>query len=171
LIPSGIAATAFGFIRNFRQALALRVLEGLFNGNLAIMRTMVSEVVQDKRYELCDQYDNSCPQNSRSAQLIDSFNRYQARAFVLLPISFNMALMLSPLMAGQLADLPGRLPEKFGSVSLLNKYPYAPPAMLNGSILLTSFLTGFFILEEVRISSRRTDHYGVADLWAVFPPK
>ncbi|KAG8158000.1 hypothetical protein KVR01_012272 [Diaporthe batatas] len=49
LIGTLIASTAFGFIRNFHQALALRVIEGLLNGNIAVMRTMVSEVVQDKR--------------------------------------------------------------------------------------------------------------------------
>lgn len=62
-----------------------------------------------------------------------------------------MAVMLSPLMAGQLADLPGRLPEKFGSDPFLNKYPYAPPALLNGCILFISFLSAFLFLEEVRI--------------------
>ena len=76
-------------------------------------------------------------------------NRYQARAFVLLPISFNVAIMLSPLMAGQLADLPGRFPEKFGNVAFLKQYPYAPPALLNGSILVISFLSVFLFLEEV----------------------
>lgn len=75
-------------------------------------------------------------------------NRYQARAFVLLPISFNFAVMLSPLMAGQLADLPGRFPERFGHDTFLKKYPFAPPALLNGSILLVSFLSAFFVLEE-----------------------
>lgn len=40
---------AFGFITNFKQALALRILEGFVNGNVATVRTMVSEVVVEKR--------------------------------------------------------------------------------------------------------------------------
>lgn len=60
--------------------------------------------------------------------------------------------MLSPLVAGQLADLPGKYPEKFGHVGFLKQYPYAPPALLNGSILLISLLAVFFFLEEVGVA-------------------
>lgn len=40
----------FGFIKNFKQAVLLRILEGLFNGNMAIIRTMAAEVVSESRY-------------------------------------------------------------------------------------------------------------------------
>lgn len=44
-----VGCVLFGFITNFKQALALRILEGLVNGNVATIRTMVSEVVVEKR--------------------------------------------------------------------------------------------------------------------------
>ncbi|KAF0319283.1 major facilitator superfamily transporter [Colletotrichum asianum] len=117
-----IGCVSFGFITNFKQALALRILEGLVNGNVATIRTMVSEVVAEKRY--------------------------QPHAFLLLPISFNVAAMFSPLMAGQLADLAGKYPEKFGNNAFLKAWPYAPPALLSGFFLLIAFGAVFFFLEE-----------------------
>ncbi|GJD03505.1 major facilitator superfamily transporter [Colletotrichum higginsianum] len=49
LAGSFVGCVAFGFITNFKQALALRILEGFVNGNVATVRTMVSEVVVEKR--------------------------------------------------------------------------------------------------------------------------
>lgn len=49
LVHVVLGCVAFGFITNFKQALALRILEGLVNGNVATVRTMVSEVVIEKR--------------------------------------------------------------------------------------------------------------------------
>ncbi|KAF6793406.1 major facilitator superfamily transporter [Colletotrichum sojae] len=122
LAGSFAGCVLFGFITNFKQALALRILEGLVNGNVATIRTMVSEVVVEKRF--------------------------QPHAFLLLPISFNVAAMTSPLMAGQLADLPGKYPERFGNNAFLKAWPYAPPALMSGFFLLVAFLGVFFFLEE-----------------------
>ncbi|KAL0932752.1 major facilitator superfamily transporter [Colletotrichum truncatum] len=122
VLGSLVGCVSFGFITNFKQALALRILEGLVNGNVATIRTMVSEVVAEKRY--------------------------QPHAFLLLPISFNVAAMFSPLMAGQLADLPGKYPEKFGNNSFLKAWPYSPPALLSGLFLLIALCAVFFFLEE-----------------------
>lgn len=41
---------SFGFITSFPQAMIVRIVEGSLNGNVAIVRTMVSEVVPDKKY-------------------------------------------------------------------------------------------------------------------------
>ncbi|TKW52143.1 putative membrane protein [Colletotrichum tanaceti] len=119
---SVVGCVAFGFITNFKQALALRILEGLVNGNVATVRTMVSEVVVEKRF--------------------------QPHAFLLLPISFNVAAMASPLMAGQLADLAGKFPDRFGNNAFLKAWPYAPPAMVSGFVMLLAFFAVFFFLEE-----------------------
>lgn len=63
--------------------------------------------------------------------------------------------MTSPLMAGQLADLPGKYPERFGNNAFLKAWPYAPPALMSGFFLLLAFLGVFFFLEEV---NRGPDH-------------
>ncbi len=45
-----LSTLAFGFIRDFRQAIILRLIEGAVNGNTAMIRTMVSEVVKERRF-------------------------------------------------------------------------------------------------------------------------
>ncbi|KAF6823440.1 major facilitator superfamily transporter [Colletotrichum musicola] len=123
---SFVSCVLFGFIRHYYQAVILYTLEGAFNGNVATVRTMLSEVAREKR-------------------TLDSF---QARAIVLMPIAFNVAVLVSPVMAGQLADLRGRYPDWFSDSRFLERYPYAPPALANGVILLTASLTVFLFLEE-----------------------
>lgn len=39
----------FGFARNFWQAMLFRTMGGALNGNIGVMRTMVSEIVQEKK--------------------------------------------------------------------------------------------------------------------------
>lgn len=62
--------------------------------------------------------------------------------------------MASPLMAGQLADLPGKYPDKFGNNAFLKAWPYAPPALVSGFIMLLAFFAVFFFLEEVSPRAR-----------------
>ncbi|POS78110.1 thioesterase [Diaporthe helianthi] len=49
LFVGKIADSSWGGRKPVLLALVLRILEGLLNGNIAIMRTMVSEIVQEKR--------------------------------------------------------------------------------------------------------------------------
>ncbi len=48
--PQVLSTLAFGFISDFRQAIVIRLVEGAVNGNTAMIRTMVSEVVKERRY-------------------------------------------------------------------------------------------------------------------------
>lgn len=81
--------------------------------------------------------------------MANELGRFQPHAFLLLPISFNVAAMASPLMAGQLADLAGKYPDRFGNNAFLIAWPYAPPAILSGCIMLLAFFAVFLFLEEV----------------------
>ncbi|KAI3326732.1 major facilitator superfamily transporter [Xylariaceae sp. AK1471] len=122
LSASFISTLAFGFIRDFRQALILRLIEGAVNGNTAMIRTMVSEVVKERRY--------------------------QAKAFILMPMCYNTAAISSPIVAGLLANLAGQYPESFGQISFFRQFPYAPPAIASALVVLTAFLLAFFTLKE-----------------------
>ncbi|KAI1089667.1 major facilitator superfamily domain-containing protein [Rostrohypoxylon terebratum] len=121
----GSCTAAFGFVRDFRQAVILRLLEGAVNGNTAMIRTMVSEVVKERHY--------------------------QAKAFVLMPLAYNIAVIVSPMVAGLLADLASQYPQSFGQISFFRQFPYAPPAIVSALVTLAAFLFVFFKLKEVRI--------------------
>lgn len=70
---------------------------------------------------------------------------------MLFPISFNIAAALGPVLGGQLADLGGRFPDTYGHSQFLKDWPYAPPAIANGILMLISLTLVFFFLEEVSL--------------------
>ena len=49
LFGTGISIVGFGFSRSFWQAAFFRVLGGLLNGNVGVMRTMISEIIKEKK--------------------------------------------------------------------------------------------------------------------------
>jgi hypothetical protein len=49
---SAISCLGFGFSKTFWQAMVFRTLGGALNGNVGVMRTMVSEIVQEKKLVL-----------------------------------------------------------------------------------------------------------------------
>lgn len=44
-----ISCLGFGFAQNFWQALIFRMIGGALNGNVGVMRTMISEIVKEKK--------------------------------------------------------------------------------------------------------------------------
>ena len=64
LAGTGLSCLGFGFSRTFWQAMVCRTLGGALNGNVGVMRTMISEIIKEKRF--------------------------QSRAFLLLPMCFNI---------------------------------------------------------------------------------
>ena len=63
------------------MALVFRSLGGLVNGNIAVIRTMVSEVIKEKKY--------------------------QSRAFLLITMCFNIGALVGPFIGGVLSDPAG----------------------------------------------------------------
>ena len=64
LAGTAVSCVGFGFSRTFGQAMVCRTLGGALNGNVGVMRTMISEIIKEKRF--------------------------QSRAFLLLPMCFNI---------------------------------------------------------------------------------
>lgn len=49
LSGTALSCIGFGFSTSFWQALFFRMLGGALNGNVGVMRTMVSEIVREKK--------------------------------------------------------------------------------------------------------------------------
>jgi hypothetical protein len=91
------------------------------NGILGVMRTMTAEIVKDRKY--------------------------QTRAFLAPPLIFNSGRVAALVIGGCLADPVDNLPVFFGPSGLFNfshnpegvvwtlRYPYALPAIFNGTVL------------------------------------
>ena len=81
LAGTGISCVGFGFSRTFWQAMVFRTLGGSLNGNVGVMRTMISEIIKEKRF--------------------------QSRAFLLLPMCFNIGTF-GGMPLSSIADIESR---------------------------------------------------------------
>ncbi|KAI5860906.1 MFS general substrate transporter [Durotheca rogersii] len=134
LTVSAAANVAFGFSKSFGALLFWRILAGLANGNVGIMRTVTAEIVRERKY--------------------------QTKAFLLLPLVFNAGMVASLALGGCLAEPVVNLPWLFGPDGLLNtsgnlegvswvlEYPYALPVLLNAVFLGASLLLAVCGLRE-----------------------
>lgn len=134
LTISVTANLAFGFSRSIGMLLFWRVLAGMANGILGVMRTMTAEIVKDRTY--------------------------QTRAFLALPLIFNSGRVAALAIGGCLADPVDNLPWLFGPTGLFNfarnpdgvawtiKYPYALPALFNGTVLALCLIFATLWLKE-----------------------
>jgi MFS family permease len=72
LLGTMLSIIGFGFSHSFPMAVAFRCLGGVLNGNIGVMRTMISEIIKEKKY--------------------------QSRAFLILPITFNIGVIIGPVL-------------------------------------------------------------------------
>ncbi|KAI5370954.1 Putative major facilitator superfamily, MFS transporter superfamily [Septoria linicola] len=144
LLGTAVGSLGFGFSQSFGEAMFWRAIGGVLNGNIGVMRTMTSEIVKEKKY--------------------------QSRAFLLLPMTFNVGVIIGPLLGGLLADPAGTYPELFGpgstfggedGVWLFMRFPYALPNLINASFLVISTLALVLGLEETLEALRGKSDWGL----------
>lgn len=153
LIGTAISCLGVAFATSFVQAMLWRSFGGGINGTVGIIRTMIAENVKEKKYH--------------------------SRAFLILPIGFNIAALFGPgepsltfpvisdnsdlfwyqVMGGMLSDPVKSYPRLFGpdsffggaqGVRWLIKYPYALPMLANFFFMVFCAVLVTVGLEEVR---------------------
>lgn len=72
LLGTMYSMIGFGFSHSFRMAVVFRCLGGVLNGNIGVMRTLISETIKEKKY--------------------------QSRAFSILPMTFNIGVIVGPIL-------------------------------------------------------------------------
>lgn len=72
LLGTMFSVLGFGFSQNFYTAVFFRSLGGILNGNIGVLRTMISEIIKEKKF--------------------------QSRAFLLLPMTFNIGVIIGPIL-------------------------------------------------------------------------
>ncbi|PBP20009.1 hypothetical protein BUE80_DR009159 [Diplocarpon rosae] len=135
LFGTALSCLGFGFSKSFYQAIFFRSLGGALNGNIGVMRTMVSEIVQEKKY--------------------------QSRAFLLFPMCFNIGVIIGPILGGVLANPATSYPRLFGGVTFFKSYPYATPNIVSAFFLACAGLAVFFGLAETLSSIRHHEDLGM----------
>lgn len=68
-------------------------------------------------------------------------------------MTFNIGVIIGPILGGVLADPAGSYPDLFGETGFFINFPYAMPNLVSAFFLLSASLTAWLFLEEVR---RRT---------------
>ncbi|KAL3468048.1 ASST-domain-containing protein [Aspergillus heterothallicus] len=118
LLGTAVSCLGVAYSTSFAQAVFWRSFGGAINGTVGIIRTMIAENVKEKKYH--------------------------SRAFLILPIGFNIAALFGPIMGGMLADPVRSYPRLFGpnssfggenGVEWLMRYPYALPMLANAVFL------------------------------------
>ncbi|MCJ1439235.1 hypothetical protein MMC27_008627 [Xylographa pallens] len=134
LVGSIISNLGFGFARSIPALMFWRLIAGAANGNVGVMRTMTAEIVKEKKY--------------------------QSRAFLLLPLVFNLGNTIGLALGGALADPVANIPSLFGPQGMLNwshspegvqwmrVFPFALPTIVNAGALAFSLLLAIGGLEE-----------------------
>ncbi|KAI9692256.1 MAG: hypothetical protein M1822_006486 [Bathelium mastoideum] len=142
LVGTGISCFGVGFATTFVQAAVWRVLGGGINGTVGAARTMLAESVP---------------------------KQYHSRAFLLLPLAFNIANMVGPVLGSMLVDPVSSFPRYFGPNSLFGgpdgvqwmlRHPYALTNLMSG--ILQFICAGFVFLYlretlKARINSQQPD--------------
>lgn len=123
LLGTMVSCIGYAYAKTFWQAVLFRAAGGALNGNVGVMRTMISEIISEKKF--------------------------QSRAFLLLPMMFNIGVIIGPVFGGILADPAGSYPRLFGGVEWLKKNPYAPPNFLSAVFLFVASVGVWLGLEEV----------------------
>ncbi|KAL2074007.1 hypothetical protein VTL71DRAFT_7785 [Oculimacula yallundae] len=147
LILSIISNIGFGFSTTIPAVMCWRVLAGIGNGNIGVMRTMTAEIVVERKY--------------------------QSRAFLLLPLVFNSGVVIGLALGGCLADPIVNLPSLFGpsgvfnfandpkGVAWMRAFPFALPTICNGTALLCSLYLAVFGLKETMPGLEDRKDYGI----------
>ncbi|KAI1258643.1 MFS general substrate transporter [Xylariaceae sp. FL1019] len=135
LFGSLISCIGFGFSTSFYQALIFRSLGGITNGNPGVMRTMISETIREKKY--------------------------QPHAFLIMPMTFNIGVIIGPILGGLLSDPAGSYPDVFGDVDFFKRFPYATPNIVSALFLLLALTMCWLLLEETLDSRKDKRDIGI----------
>ncbi|KAL9111461.1 MAG: hypothetical protein Q9227_004139 [Pyrenula ochraceoflavens] len=161
LFGTCFSALGFGFSKSFIQAAIFRTLGGALNGNVGVLRTMIAEIVKEKK--------SVVPRNMLDQVWTLISNRYQSRAFLLLPMCFNIGVIIGPILGGILADPIRSFPKTFGPHSLLGgnagvswmqTWPYALPNIVSACFIITSAFGVILGLDETLESRKYKTDYG-----------
>jgi MFS family permease len=136
LIGTGIGCAGVGFSKSFGQAVTWRLLSGAINGTVGTARTMVAECTP---------------------------RPWHARAFLLLPVAFNLANVTGPLFASLLIAPYLRMSSIFGQQSLfggetgvlwMRERPFALANLLSTVLLFMEAVLVHYGLRETLATKR-----------------
>ncbi|KAF7317159.1 Major facilitator superfamily multidrug-resistance DHA1 sub-family [Mycena chlorophos] len=112
--PLGLCLSmlGFGFSKHFWSLVVFRCIQGAFNGNIGVAKSVMAEIS-------------------------DSTNI--AEIYSLLPFMWTVGVTVGPLIGGTFADPATTFPDTLGKLSLFREYPYLLPCALAGTLAFLAF--------------------------------
>ncbi|CDH51879.1 mfs transporter [Lichtheimia corymbifera JMRC:FSU:9682] len=133
-----ISILFFGLSKTYTWALMTKILSGLLDNNIAIIKSMVSEI---------------------SAGYSET---QRARAFSLLQVVFGLGSIVGAFLGGYLSEPVQKYPSLFNNAGqltdFLNEYPYFLPCFAAALIDTVCWIAGFLFLEETLIKKEADDN-------------
>ncbi|KAK2467256.1 hypothetical protein APHAL10511_000805 [Amanita phalloides] len=126
--PLGLAFTMLGFgaSTRFLPLVFFRCMQGIFNGNIGISKSVISEIT-------------------------DSTNI--ADAFSFTPVVWTSGVTIGPFIGGILAQPADRWPGVFGKLVYFRSHPYFLPCLAASFLAFSIFLTSLIALRETLSSA------------------
>eukprot|EP00467_Chlorarachnion_reptans_P001800 CAMPEP_0114490862 /NCGR_PEP_ID=MMETSP0109-20121206/2679_1 /TAXON_ID=29199 /ORGANISM="Chlorarachnion reptans, Strain CCCM449" /LENGTH=523 /DNA_ID=CAMNT_0001667529 /DNA_START=388 /DNA_END=1959 /DNA_ORIENTATION=+ len=123
MIGTIVSAIMLGMSTTLSLAIAARLLNGLLNGNIGIIKSFLAEIT-------------------------DGSNR--VRGFSLLSLGWGVGAAIGPLLGGLLAHPTESLPSIFGGSHFLERYPFLLPCLAVSIVQVATFLTTTTLMIEPR---------------------
>ncbi|KAH8732049.1 major facilitator superfamily domain-containing protein [Phaeosphaeriaceae sp. PMI808] len=125
LLGVAMSSVVFGLAKTYWVALLARFVGGALNGNVAIMQTMVAEMVKNPAHE--------------------------PRAYATQPFVWTLGGIIGSTMGGFLAQPAKFYPGVFDKDGIFGRYPYLLPNLVAAIGILAAILQGMLFLEETLI--------------------
>ncbi|KAF8969120.1 major facilitator superfamily multidrug-resistance, DHA1 sub-family [Flammula alnicola] len=121
--PLGLAFAMlmFGMETTFWPLVVSRSLQGVFNGNIGVSKSMIAEMT-------------------------DSTNRGDAYAYM--PLIWSFGTTSGPIVGGVLSNAAKRWPDTLGRIAYLRTHPYFLPCAIAGLFAFATFAIASFALKE-----------------------
>ncbi|KAJ3857394.1 major facilitator superfamily domain-containing protein [Lentinula lateritia] len=121
--PLGLffGAIGFGLSTSYSQLVLFRSIQGAFNGNIGVSKTVLAEA------------------NASNLADVFAFN----------PMMWCLGGTIGPFLGGTLSDPANQWPNTLGRISLLREYPFFLPLAVSGCLSLLFVTIAFFGLKEV----------------------
>ncbi|KAH8824357.1 major facilitator superfamily domain-containing protein [Flagelloscypha sp. PMI_526] len=117
----GLSMITFGLSNTFLGLVVTRTLQGTFNGDVGVTKTVLAEIT-------------------------DSSNRSDVMSMI--PVIWSVGTCLAPFIGGFFSDPVKHWPNVFGKVELLKEHPYLLPCVVSGILCLLTFCLALFGLKE-----------------------
>ncbi|OTB06521.1 hypothetical protein M426DRAFT_55264 [Hypoxylon sp. CI-4A] len=117
-----ISSLIFGLAKSYWVALLARFIGGALNGNVAVMQTMVAEMVKNPEHE--------------------------PKAYATQPFVWTLGGIIGSAMGGFLAQPATFYPDLFPEDGLFGRYPYLLPNLVSVVVIVLAIIQGALFLEE-----------------------